>query len=87
MYSPEDMQKMVIKIGRLQKKVEKLQNQRNHYKEQMEFRDAILRYYPYAQRTHEEYKQRRKDLEELQMLRKRVKEQELLIERLTPTNE
>jgi hypothetical protein len=72
-----------IRIGRLEKKVRKLKEQLNARNERITELDAILRYYPYAQRTHEEKQRWRDDREELQMLRKRVKEQELLIERLT----
>jgi len=83
MYNADDIKKMVVRIGRLEKKIEKLRNQREHYREQVEFRDKILQYYPYAKRSYDTYKEAVKKSEELIMLRKRVKEQELLIERLT----
>ena len=74
--------KMDIRIGRLEKKIRKLQEQRDHYRKEMEFRDRILEYYPYATRSFEERQERIKNMEELRMLRVRVKEQELLIERM-----
>ena len=69
-----------VRIGRLEKKVRKLIKQRDHWKEQNDKKDDILKYYPYAQKEREDWKQREANRKELECLRKRVHEQELAIE-------
>jgi len=71
-----------VQYGRLQKKMVKLRQQRDHWKERTDFLNEVLRLYPYAERSWKDYQQRIKDQKELQDLRKRVNEQELLIDRL-----
>ena len=68
-----------VRIGRLEKKVRKLIKQRDHWKEQSDKKDLILRYYPYAEKRHSDYMKQRAMEEELNSLRKRVREQEIAI--------
>lgn len=78
----ETPQAMKIRIQRLEKKVRKLKDQLQARNETIEWLDGVLRYYPYAQRTHEEKMRQREEREELQMLRLRVEEQKLAIKQL-----
>lgn len=71
-----------VQYGRLQKRMVKLRQQRDHWKERTEFFNEMLRYYPYAKKSHEDWQRQMANMAELEALRKRVKEQELLIERL-----
>ena len=75
-----------VQYGRLQKKMVKLRQQRDHWKERTDFFNEVLKLYPYAERSWKDHQQRIKDQNELQDLRKRVKEQELLIDRLVKHN-
>jgi len=78
----ETPQAMKIRIQRLEKKVSKLKDQLQARNEKIEWLDGVLRYYPYALRTHEEKMRQRAEREELQMLRLRVEEQRLAIKQL-----
>jgi hypothetical protein len=77
-FDPKD-----VRIGRLEKKVKKLQNQLLARKEKIEWMDKVLQYYPYSSRRYEDHMQQKAEREELKMLRLRVKEQELAIKQLT----
>ena len=68
-----------VRIGRLEKKVRKLIEQRDHWKAQSDNKDLILRYYPYAEKRYNDYIRQRSMEEELNSLRKRVREQEIAI--------
>ena len=76
-------QAMGIRIQRLEKKIRKLKKQNEHYKEQYKILDDMIGLYPHYKRGYEKYLEERAKSEELKMLRQRVKEQSLLINRLT----
>ena len=75
----ETVFKNEIKIVRLQKKIEKLKQQRDHYKEKSEFYDRIIRYYPQFEHDHNRYEDAKIKRMAIRDMEKRLKEQELLI--------
>lgn len=72
----------VVKIGRLQRKLEKTKQQRDHYKELYEHYANVISMHPYLERRWESYQEMVKERERIKQLEKRVKEQEQLIKLL-----
>ncbi len=68
-----------VKINRLKRKILKLQNQRDHYKEQNTLLDKMIRMYPLIKSDYKKYEENRERIVRLKDLENRVKEQEFLI--------
>jgi hypothetical protein len=68
-----------IREGRLLKKIEKLKNQRDHYKQKQEYYAKVISMQPYLERRFESYAEMKEERERVKALEKRVKEQEQLI--------
>lgn len=72
-----------IKIGRLEKKIRKLIQQRDHYKQKHEYYAKVISMQPYLERRWEGFEAARKERERVKGLEARIKEQEQLIRMLT----
>lgn len=72
-----------VRIGRLERKIEKLKKQRDHYKELYEHYATVISLQPYLERRWEDYEKRKIRDQYHKDLEKRVKEQEQLIKLLT----
>lgn len=68
-----------VKIGRLQRKIEKLTQQRDHYKQKHDYYANVISMQPYLERRWTSFEERRKEQERIKGLEARVKEQEQLI--------
>ena len=68
-----------VTIGRLKKKILKLQKQRDHFKEQTDMSNKVISLYPYIKSSYESYKKAEAAQIRLKELEARVKEQDLLI--------
>ena len=68
-----------VTIGRLKKKILKLQKQRDHFKERDTLTNRMLSLYPYIKSTYESYKKAEAAQNRLKELETRVREQDLLI--------
>jgi hypothetical protein len=68
-----------VTIGRLKKKILKLQKQRDHFKERNALLNSMLTLYPYIKSSYESYKKAEANQNRLKELEARVKEQDLLI--------
>lgn len=77
------MNEQTVTIGRLKKKILKLQKQRDHFKEQNELMYNMIQMYPHIKRTYADYERIRQKEMEFKVLKSRVAEQELLIRLLT----
>lgn len=73
-----------VKIGRLQRKIEKLKKQRDHYKELYEHYEKVISMQPYIERRYNSFIEMKKEVERIRGLEARVKEQEKLIKLLSP---
>lgn len=70
-------------IGRLQKKVAKLQKQRDHYKQQVVHYKEVMDAHPMTEYRYKKYKEMIAEQEYVKALETRVKEQAQLIQLLT----
>lgn len=68
-----------VTIGRLKKRILKLQGQRDHFKEQNTLKNRMLSLYPYIKSSYESYKKAEATQNRLKELETRVREQDLLI--------
>ena len=68
-----------VTIGRLKKKILKLQGQRDHFREQDVLTNRMLSLYPYIKSSYESYKKAEAAQNRLKELEARVREQDLLI--------
>ena len=68
-----------VTIGRLKKKILKLQKQRDHFKERDTLTNRMLSLYPYIKSSYESYKKAEAAQNRLKELETRVREQDLLI--------
>ena len=68
-----------VTIGRLKKKILKLQGQRDHFKEQTDMSNKVISLYPYIKSSYESYKKAEAAQNRLKELENRVREQDLLI--------
>jgi hypothetical protein len=66
-------------VGRLKKKILKLQKQRDHFKEQNALTNSMISLYPYIKSSYESYKKAEAAQTRLKELESRVREQDLLI--------
>ena len=81
------VKQLQVRIGRLQKKIEKLKKQRDFHEERHEHYARILRLQPYLERRYESYTDRIKREELNKQNAKTVIEQSKLIEMLMRENE
>jgi hypothetical protein len=72
-----------IKIGRLEKKIRKLIQQRDHYKQKHEYYAKVISMQPHLERRWEGFEAARIELARVKGLEARIKEQEQLIRMLT----
>ena len=72
-------EKECVIIGRLKKKILKLQKQRDHFKEQNVLTNRMLSLYPYVKNSYESHKKAEAAQNRLKELEARVREQDLLI--------
>ena len=68
-----------VTIGRLKKKILKLQKQRDHFKERTALLNSMLTLYPYIKSSYESHKKAEAAQNRLKELETRVKEHDLLI--------
>ena len=68
-----------VTVGRLKKKILKLQKQRDHFKERDVLTNRMLSLYPYIKSSYESYKKAEAAQNRLKELETRVREQDLLI--------
>lgn len=72
-----------VEIGRITKKMNKLKDQRDKSRNDVELYKQMLQIVPHIASRYEEYQKRKALEEEVRMLRLRVKEQSMLIAKLT----
>ena len=75
-----------VREGRLLKKIEKLKQQRDHYKELYEHYQKVISMQPYLKRRWEGYEERQKEQDRVLGLEQRIKEQETLIQLLSASS-
>jgi hypothetical protein len=68
-----------VTIGRLKKKILKLQKQRDYFREQNTLCNSMLSLHPYIKRDYETHKKAEAAQNRLKELESRVREQDLLI--------
>ncbi len=71
-----------VKIGRLQKRIDKLTKQRDYFKERLNHYEKVISMQPYIESRYTSYQDKLKERERVKELEHRVKEQALLIEKL-----
>lgn len=71
-----------VRIGRLERKLEKVKKQRDHFKELYQHYAKVIELQPYIERRWEDYEKRKQRELYHKGLEQRVKEQALLIEAL-----
>ena len=81
MNDPKPPESEVI-IGRLRKRIVKLMEQRDEYKNQLIHYREVLDHHPFIEREYKTYNERIKERERVKALETRVKEQEELIKLL-----
>lgn len=72
-----------VEIGRITKKMNKMKDQRDKARKDIELYKQMLQIVPHIASRYEEYQKRKALEEEVRMLRLRVKEQSMLIAKLT----
>lgn len=72
-----------VRIGRLEKKIRKLEQQRDHFKERYEHYAHVISMQPYLERRWESYTAMKTEIERIKQLEARVREQALLIKALS----
>ena len=72
-----------VTIGRLRKRIAKLTMQRNHWKAESDAKQNVLDCFPRIQREYQSYSEQIAASERVKALEARVREQELLIKKLT----
>lgn len=76
-------EKLMIRIGRLLRRIDKLTKQRDHFKQQSELRQKMIEIAPYVERRWRTYNEMIAEQKRIKSLEQRVKEQAMLIEQLT----
>jgi ppGpp synthetase/RelA/SpoT-type nucleotidyltranferase len=71
-----------IRIGRLEKRIKKLTQQRDHYKELYDYYQKVISLQPFLERRYKDYLERKEELDNIKSLKARVKEQAILIQKL-----
>ena len=72
-----------VVIGRLKKKIAKLQLQRDYFKAENELKDRMIVLYPYIRTEYRRYNEVKDKDARMRELEKRTREQELLIRHLS----
>jgi ppGpp synthetase/RelA/SpoT-type nucleotidyltranferase len=72
-----------IMVGRLQKKVAKLQQQRDYYRQRCEHYREVLSMHPAIEFNHRTYTEQKAERERMRGLEQRVNEQAMLIKKLS----
>lgn len=72
-----------VTIGRLKRKIQKLQKQRDYYQKENQLLNRMIEMYPHIRHTWKQYEERKQELAQLSSLKARINEQELLIRILT----
>ena len=70
---------LTVQVGRLKKRITKLQKQRDHYKEQNVQLERMITLYPHIRREFKRMDEAKQERINLKNLQQRAKEQELLI--------
>jgi hypothetical protein len=70
---------LTVQVGRLKKRITKLQKQRDHHKEQNVHLERMLTLYPHIRREFKRIDEAKQEQINLKNLQQRAKEQELLI--------
>ena len=81
------IEKLQVRIGRLEKKIKKLKQQRDHFKEQHSYYAKVISMQPYLERRHESYTERVEREKQNKQNAKTVEEQSKLISLLMKENE
>lgn len=81
------VEKLQVRIGRLEKKVKKLKQQRDHFKEQHSYYAKVISMQPYLEHRYTSYTERVEREKQNKQNAKTVSEQSKLIEMLTKENE
>jgi predicted RNase H-like nuclease (RuvC/YqgF family) len=77
-------EKAQIIIGRMKKRVAKLQQQRDHFRQQCDTYRAVLNLHPSLEHRHKTWTEQKAERERVRGLEQRIKEQAALIETLAP---
>lgn len=72
-----------VVIGRLQKKITKLQKQRDFFSQRCTHYAEVVRLHSYMERTYKSVQEARNERERVRGLEQRIKEQAMLIAQLT----
>ena len=75
-----------VTIGRLRRRIEKLKQQRDHFREQADLRQRMIEIAPFIERRWKTYTEMTTEQARVKALEQRVKEQAALIERLMKEN-
>lgn len=75
----------LVQIGRLTRKMNKLKDQRDKARAELIHYRYVMRQMPYLRNRFDEYMTWKKEQETMLEMKKRIKEQSLLIEKLTGT--
>lgn len=75
-----------VRIGRLERKLNKVKKQRDHYKELYEHYAKVISMQPYIERRYNSFIEMQKEVQRIRGLEARVKEQEKLIKLLSPAS-
>lgn len=81
----DQAEKLMVRIGRLLRRIDKLTKQRDHFRAQAELRQEMINIAPYVERRWKTYNEMIAEQKRIEGLEQRVKEQTLLIEQLTGT--
>lgn len=76
------MDSAAVKIGRLYKKVERLKEQRDYWKQRATAYETVMSWHSGIRSSYDAYKERQAEREHMRALEARVKEQALLISKL-----
>lgn len=72
-----------VTIGRLRKRIERLQKQRDFWRKRSDDYTVVLNMHPYIERSVADYRARVAERERVKGLEQRIKEQAILIQKLT----
>lgn len=75
--------KLHVKVGRQQRKIDKLKNARDHFKQLAAQYKTVLSHFPHIQRAYDRYTDHVNEQKRVKNLEQRVKEQEMLIRYLS----
>ena len=81
------VEKLQVRIGRLEKKIEKLKQQRDHFKEQHSYYAKVISMQPYLERRYKSYTESVEREKQNKQNAKTVGDQSKLIEMLMKENE